>query len=149
MKNMILSAALLFSAAVHSAVAGVYPGNEKVVKTFNEVFKNARNVIWGSTRHFYTVSFSVASAKVHAMLDNKGNLVQTIRYYKEDGLPANIIYAIKKDHPHKDVFGVTEVSNKHGVVYKIVLRDEKSYVYVKANSSGDSEVIVEYQRGDK
>jgi len=149
MKNMILSAVLLFNVATNSTAANTYPENEKVIKTFNEVFKNARNVIWSGTAHFYKASFFVASVRVSAMLDNKGNLVQTIRYYKEEGLPINTLYATKKDYPHKDIFGVTEVSNKHGVVYKIVLRDEKSYTYINANSSGESEVVAKYKRGDK
>jgi hypothetical protein len=149
MKNMILSSALLFSVAVHSAVAGVYPGNEKVVKTFNEVFKNARNIIWSNTAHLYNVSFSIASVRASAILDNKGNLLQTVRYYNEDRLPATILYAIRKDYPRKDIFGVTEVSNKHGIIYRIVLKDEKSYMYIHANSYGESEVISKYKRGDK
>lgn len=149
MKNLILSAALLLTVAANAKPIDVYPENEKVVKTFNEVFKEANDVTWNNTGRFYEAFFTIASIKTRAMIDNKGNLIQTIRYYKENELPANVLYSVKKEYAGKDIFGVTEVSNKNGTNYRIILRDEKSYTHINANNIGDTEVVFEYKRGDK
>ncbi|MFT4093087.1 MAG: hypothetical protein QM640_05555 [Niabella sp.] len=149
MKNLILSAAVMFVLTISAAAAATEPSNAKVVKTFNEVFKAAHDVKWTTTGNYYMAFFTVDGIKIRAILDAKGNLVQTIRYYTENNLPANVLYHVKHDFPGKEVWGVTEVTNNNGVNYRIVLRDNKSYIHINANSLGESEIAKKYKRGDK
>ena len=148
MKNLILFAAVIFTLSAN-ATNPVDPANQKVMTTFTEVFKDAHNVSWSTTGKTYEAYFTDGAIKTRALLTNNGVLVQTVRYYGESELPANILYSVKKTFRGKEVYGVTEVTNKYGVNYRIVLRDAKHIVNINANSSGDTEVVSTYSRGDK
>lgn len=87
--------------------------------------------------------------KTRATIDAKGNLLQTIRYYKQDNLPASVLYNLKKDYKDYEIHGVTEVSNNNGVNYRIVLKNNKHYTYINANQAGDAELVAKYTRGDQ
>ena len=149
MKYLILSAAVIFVLAFNAAATTAEPVNEKVLKTFSQIFKEADNVSWTNTGTHFEAYFVVDDVKTRALLDEKGTLVQTIRYYKEDGLPSNVLYNIKKAHQGKEIWGVTEVANKNGVNYRVVLKDDKNYTHINANSTGDIETVKKYKRGDK
>lgn len=150
MRNLILSAAFMLFMVSNTSAGWVDPANEYVLKTFGQIFKEANNVSWTHTgNHFEAYFLGDNNIKTRALLDTKGNLVQTIRYYKEEDLPSNVLYAVKKEFRDKDIWGVTEVSNKNGVNYRIVLRDDKNYTHVNANSTGETEVVSKYKRGDK
>lgn len=149
MKNLILSAAMMLTLAFNAAAAIVEPVTEKAEKTFNQLFKDADDVKWTNTGNTYEAFFTSEGIKSRATIDAKGNLIQTIRYYSENNLPSNVLYAVKKEYKGKEVFGVTEVANKNGVNYRIVLKDDKSYTHINANSIGDTELVAKYKRGDK
>lgn len=146
MKNLILAAALLVT--MNSFAADKNPTvNEKVLKTFNQVFKDAENVKWNNVAKYSEASFNTGDIKTKAILDNDGNLVQTIRYYKQENLPANILYNVQKDYCH-EVWGVTEVSNVNGTLYNVVLKCKKFWYNVKADANGNVELAKKYRRGD-
>ncbi|MEE6187376.1 hypothetical protein [Niabella digestorum] len=147
MKALILSAVLFVSVAANAASINL-PDNEKVVKTFNELFKGASNVTWNNVGKQYEAFFTLASIKTRVTIDQKGRLVQTIRYYGESELPANILYNVKNQYLGKEIFGVTEISNKFGTQYQIVLKDNSHYIHLNANSNGDLELAGKYKRGD-
>src|SRR5690606_3937348 len=97
MKNLFLSAAIILTITLGTTASAAEPANPKVLKTFGEIFKMAYNVSWSeSGRHYEAYFVGDNNVKTRALLDAKGNLVQTIRYYKEDDLPSNVLYAIKK-----------------------------------------------------
>lgn len=147
MKTLILSAALLFSVAVNASNAN--PTNEKVTKTFNQIFSNAQNVNWSNTGKYFQAAFTAATIKTRAIFDAKGNLVQTIRYYGETELPSNVLYNVKKAFPGNEVFGVTEVSNQNGIQYNIVLRNDDQYTNITTDDSGEVIINNEFERADK
>ncbi|MFT4093322.1 MAG: hypothetical protein QM640_06755 [Niabella sp.] len=149
MKNLILSAAILISITAAAATPDTNPENEKVLKTFREVFKNPANAVWSNVGDYYEVFFTNASVKTRAKFDSNGSLIETVRYYKESELPANVLYHVKKAYPAKEVWGVTEVTNNNGVNYRIVLRDAKNYLHINANDAGETETVSKYKRGDK
>ena len=149
MKNLILSAAFILTLAFNAAAAPKEPVNEKVQHTFNQIFKEALDVKWSNIGNRFEAFFTSDGIKTRATLDVKGNLIQTIRYFGEDNLPANVLYGIKKEYRSKEIFGVTEVTNQLGVNYRIVLKDDKHYTHINANSKGETEVVSKYKRGDK
>lgn len=149
MKNLILSTAVILSLSFNAIASPTEPANEKVQNTFHQVFKQADNVNWYSTGNKYEAFFVMDNVKTHATIDSKGNLVQTVRYYTKENLPANIIYSVNKAYKDKTIFGVTEVSNHNGTNYRIVLKDENNYININANSQGETELVSKYIRGDK
>lgn len=149
MKTFFISAALLLTVAFNASANYADPANEKVIKTFKLLFKNAENVTWSNTENYYQANFTKSDISTRALFDGKGKLIQTIRYYKESHLPANVLYSVKKDYSGMEIWGVTEVSNDNGVNYRIVLRDREHYTHINANDAGDTEVVNEFNRGDK
>lgn len=149
MKTLILSAVLLFSVVLNASATNADPINEKVAKTFSQVFKNVTEVSWNSVGEFFEATFVKATVKTRALFNAKGNLVQTIRYYDESKLPANVLYNVKNDYSKMSIWGVTEVSNDNGITYRIILRDAKKYIHLNVNDAGDTEVVNQYKRGDK
>ncbi|MCH5686590.1 hypothetical protein LWM68_21435 [Niabella sp. W65] len=150
MKNLILSAAVLLTVSFSAAAAPVEPlVNEKAQKTFVTIFKDAADVTWSNAGDHYEAYFNNAGIKTRVTIDAKGNLLQTIRYYGENNLPATVRYAIKDNYKGKEVHGVTEVTNKNGTNYRIVLKDSKHYIHINANEAGDTALVSKYTRGDK
>lgn len=150
MKNLILSAATLLLITFSAAASPVEPlVSEKAQATFTSIFKSAVDVTWSETDNNAEAFFIVNDIKTRATFDTKGNLIQTIRYYNEDKLSSVVLAGVKSSFPGKEIHGVTEVSNKNGVNYRIILKDNKNYTHINANSTGDTEVVSKYTRGDK
>lgn len=150
MKNLILSAAVLLTISFTAAATTVEPVvNEKAQKTLTNVFKDADGVKWSRPDSNYEAYFENKGIKTRATIDDEGNLLQTIRYYDENNLPACILYQIKKGYKGKEVHGVTEVTHKNGVNYRIVLKDNKYYTQINANATGETELVSKCTRGDK
>ncbi|MBX2921706.1 MAG: hypothetical protein KF746_05915 [Chitinophagaceae bacterium] len=145
----IIFAAVIFLSTTASAASRINPVNEKVMKTFNEVFKNASAPAWNVSGDYYEASFVNASVKTRALFDSKGRLVQTIRYYTEIGLPSNVLYKVKRAYAEKEVCGVIETTNSSGINYSIILKDDKKYIHINADTKGETETVAEYVRGDK
>ena len=149
MKKIIFSAVILLSITATAAASTVYPANEKVMKTFNEIFKNANAPVWNIAGDYYEASFVNVSVKTRAWFDNKGRLVQTIRYYTESELPSNVLYKVKQTYAGKEVYGVIETANSSGINYRIILKDDKKYTHINTDTHGETETVAEYIRGDK
>ena len=121
--------------------------NLEVLTTFNLVFKDAQNIRWASTAHYDEAVFKNNGVQTRAIFDNEGHLLQTIRYYKEDKLPSNILYNIQKKYCF-DVWGVTEISNSEGTTYNVVLKCSKYWYSVKANTGGYVTLTSKRSRSD-
>ena len=150
MKNLILSAATLLTITFSAGALPVKPVvSEKTHETFSSIFKSAVNVTWSERENSAEAAFTVNEVKTRATFNTKGNLIQTVRYYKEDKLSPVVLAGVRSSFPGKEIHGVTEVSNKNGVNYRIVLKDNKHYTHINANSTGDTEVVSKYKRGDQ
>lgn len=150
MKKLILSAAVLLTVTFSSFAASTDPlVNEKAQKTFHETFKDADDLSWSNAGSNYEALFTIDGIKTRALIDAKGNLIQTIRYYGADKLSPVVLASIKSAYKGKDIFGITEVTNKNGVNYRIILKDSKHYTHINANSAGETELVKRYKRGDK
>lgn len=148
MKLFILAATLSLGLNAMAAATVNPTVNEKVLKTFKEVFSNARDVQWSSTADYNEASFRSGSVSTRAVIDNNGALIRTIRYYKENNLPANILYKIKKKYDGKEIYGITEVTNSEGTNYHIVVRDSRNIYSVTADHDGSVVQTAKYKRGD-
>jgi len=116
-----------------SVRAGV---NEKVLQSFHRVFSEASNVAWSEYADHFQASFKQNETIIKVSYDKDGNMLSSIRYYKEQNLPLNVLYKLKKKYGDKKIDIVTEVSNADGVAYFIQLEDQKGYTIVKTDDSG-------------
>ena len=144
-KNFLTTACIagFLSLSVFSARADV---SEKVLKSFHSVFSKASNIKWVEYPDHYYVSFNQNDIMVRASYDLAGNLLSSIRYYKEQYLPLNILCALKKSYASKVVDIVTEVSNQEGIVYFIQLKDDKGWTIVKSDGGVAFEVVDKFKK---
>ena len=105
--------------------------NEKVLKVFNETFKEAKNIEWHQWEDHYVVNFLKDAVRHNAVYDKEGNFLSLRRYYMEDKLPISILFKLKKKYKDKHIYGVTEVMDNDGVYYHITLEDKFSWWIVK------------------
>lgn len=120
--------------------------NEKVLKSFNETFTAAEDIKWEKYEKYYTVSFNQAGIQSKVNYDYSGNMLSSLRYYAPNLLPLNIYNRIKNTYSKKDMFGVTEVTFNNEVVYYVKLQDAKTWITLKIDGSGNSEVVEKYKK---
>ncbi|MCF3107460.1 hypothetical protein LL912_01580 [Niabella sp. CC-SYL272] len=123
--------------------------NEKVLKTFDMLFGKAENVTWSTTAANNEASFDLNDIKVRAVIDHNGQLIRTIRYYRENHLPAAIRYSLKKKFENKEIRSVSELSANDEVTYHVTLMDEKYLVNAVVNSTGQVIESKRYIRADR
>lgn len=120
--------------------------SEKVLKSFNETFSSAQDIKWEKYESYYTVSFNQAGIQSKVNYDHSGTMLSSLRYYEPKLLPLNIYNRIKKNYSKKEMFGVTEVTFNNDVVYYVKLQDDKSWITVKIDGVGNSEVVEKYKK---
>ena len=140
---LIFAVAAVLVGATTRANAAV---NQKVLTSFKSVFVHASNVNWYEYSDHFQASFNQDGMMIKVSYDKEGNLLNSIRYYKEQQLPLNILYRVKKKYADKKVDIVTEVSNADGTVFFIQLEDAKSFTIVKTDSSGEMTVTDSFNK---
>jgi hypothetical protein len=145
MKKLIFAIAMLFGSA--TMFAATPPDvNKKVLKAFEETFKDPKDVSWHEYENFYEVDFNQDEIKTEVRYDSDGNILGTTRYYFEKELPPYIISVLKKKYPERSVFGVTEIYTQTDLTYYVTMEDGKNWYTVKANSMGSLEQIDKYKK---
>jgi len=133
-KLMFAIAMLLGTTAIFAATAPEV--NEKVLKAFEETFKNPKDVSWHEFTNYYEVDFNQDAIKTVVRYDTDGNIIGTTRYYFENQLPPYITSKLIKKYPDRSVYGVTEIYSESDLTYYITMQDQKNWYTVKANPLG-------------
>jgi hypothetical protein len=120
--------------------------SEKVLRSFKETFPNAQNVSWQSLTEKYVANFQQMGIRVIVNYDMEGKILSATRYYTEENLPINIICKLKGKYPSKKIYGVTEESTDGNVDYYVKLEDETTWVTVKCDTEGNTEVVEKYKK---
>ena len=120
--------------------------NEKVLKSFRETFTLAEEVKWEEYNNYYTVSFVHGGIQSKVNYDKEGSTLSSIRYYAPQLLPLNIFNRLKRDYQNKTLYGVTEVTSGTDVTYFIKLSDEKNWVTIRVDASGNAQVYEKYKK---
>ena len=142
----ILLAALILGFGLRSLAANPVNVNEKVLKAFNKTFVNVSDIIWSEAGDYYYVNFKQNEVVVRATYDKQGNMVNSLRYYKEDQLPILILSKVKNRFSDKSIYAITEETNESGVHYHITLQDEKHWVMIISDSYGNISVDKKYDK---
>jgi uncharacterized protein YjiK len=120
--------------------------NEKVLKSFKETFTTAEEVKWEEFETYYTVSFVHSGIRSKVNYDKDGNMLSSIRYYAPQMLPLNIYGKMRRDYPSKSLYGVTEVTFGSEVSYFIKMEDDKNWITVKIDATGNAQVHEKYKK---
>lgn len=133
LSKIILTVAIALLGTFHVTAAP----SESLLQLFNRTFPDAKYVRWAEKEGFYIVSFTRNDTQCRIWYDNEGSLVYSLRYCQETELPMKVLLAVKKRYHDKHIDGVTELTNKSGVTYELVLSDEKKWYVVNATAYGD------------
>jgi hypothetical protein len=146
MKKIIFGLAILLASA--TIFAAVPPNvNQKVLKAFEETFKDPKDVVWHEYDNFYEVDFKQDEIKTLVRYDADGNITGTTRYYFERELPPHVISKLKKKYPERSVYGVTEIyTEASDLTYYITMEDEKNWYTVKSNALGMLEQTEKFKK---
>ncbi len=143
MKTIIICLAMLFAG---SAYAG--PDTYKtVLKNFNETFPEAQNIKWYNGTNYYEVSFIDKTIPERVYYDQDGKVIRTIRYYDETKLNPFISQKIKEKFRNKSIKSITELQEDDGILYQVILQDNKHLYVVNCNSSGEMYLQHKYIKG--
>lgn len=147
MKKLIFGFALLLGSA--TLFAATPPEvNEKVLKAFQETFKDPKDVNWHEYPNYYEVDFKQDEIKTQVRYDADGNITGTTRYYFERQLPPHIISNLKKKYPQRSVYGVTEIYSENDLQYYITMEDEKNWYTIKSNPLGNLEQTEKFKKAE-
>lgn len=124
-----------------SAFAATPPLDEQISKQFKETFPTALNANWYEYETFYEVLFENNQVPCRVKYDLKGNIISVRRDYYEKDLSLFIVAKVKEKYPGKKIFGITEVTSDEGVFYTIILEDEKNWITLSSNDSGDMHLV--------
>ena len=140
----ILLAAIVFASSF-TAMATDDP-SEKVLDAFNKTFPNVKEVAWTENDQSYEVKFKQNEILSRVTYDKQGNILKTLRYYYEQGLPLLVLSKVKNKFSDKKIFGVTEESSDEGTFYHIILEDEKHWINITADGYGSIKVDKKYNK---
>ena len=136
----------LVSGCLLTAASFAYDPNTKVLKAFSETFATAQNVKWQEFANYYSVSFLYSGGLSKINYDKEGIILGSTRYYDPSALPLNIFTKLKRENPRQELFGVTEITVGDDMVYFVKMEDAKSWITLKVDSSGDSQVYEKYRK---
>jgi len=146
MKKILLSAVML--ALVSAGFANNPPVvNEKVLESFKKTFNTQQEVTWYENESSFEARFSSDGIRTIVWYNKKGELLLTHRNYDASKLPPMILSKLSDELPEQRIQGVTEITNKTGMLYYITLEGEKSWMKIKADVHGDYEVYEKFRKG--
>lgn len=140
---------LAFVATTATAFARTSGVNEKVLKQFQETFKDAKEVVWKEYDAFYEVDFKLSTSQMTVRYDADGNVLRYLRYYSGNQLPTLILLKLKNQYPGRTVFGITEFFNDNELNYLVTMKDDKHWYTVKSDTQGNLQQTEKFNRGDK
>ena len=143
-KLLIVFSSMLLSAGLFANAPDV---NDRVLKIFKTTFAKAVEVKWQEHADYYTVHFIHSGIRTKINYDKEGNILGSLRYYSPELLPLNIVAKLKSAYPKKTLYGVTEVTSGNEVVYYVKIEDAKTWMTIKLDNHGNSEVYEKYRKG--
>src|SRR6478672_853498 len=146
MKKILLTLVIL--ASVSFAYANP-PVSEKVLKIFSNTFPGVENAKWYEYETYYEAYFDKDDIKCRVRFDLDGKVMNTIRYYGEKTVCPFLKAKIAQKYPGKKIFGVTEVNNEDELTYNFVLEDEKNWLHVKSDGTGQMQVTDKFKKADQ
>jgi len=111
---------------------------EKVLKVFRDAFPEVKEPTWYNFDTYYEVYFTNPdNSSCRIDYNPEGIVLSTTRYYTSQNLSPAIRAKVNEKYPGKKIFGITEVSNNENVTYHIVLEDDKNWLTVQSDATGN------------
>lgn len=143
MKRILICVAMLLTLSASATPTTI---NENVIKRFKELFPQAQSARWYEGDTYYQVSFEEKGIIYKFFYDLDGKVTSTFRYYDEKKLCPFIASKIKEKYGNKSIKGITEIHDDSGLVYQVILQDEKNWFVINCDEAGNMVVKNKYKR---
>lgn len=138
MKKIIFACLAGFISATSAFAVPASIVTEKVLKVFHNAFPEVKQPAWYTFDNYYEVYFTNAdNSSCRIDYNPDGIVLSTIRYYPSQNLSPAIRAKVFEKYPGKKIFGITEVSNSEMVTYHIVLEDDKYWLTIQSDATGN------------
>lgn len=137
----ILTAALFVAATAFSASAKD-DINARAIASFNQAFKDAKNVVWTETANTTQVAFDWNNQHIKVFYNADGEQSAILKTVSIEQMPTMVQLKVQnyaKDYIVTDAMELN--STNDGLSYYVSLKSDKRDMIVKLNSSGDASVI--------
>ena len=125
-----------------NALSSIHP---RAVEEFQRSFRDVTGEKWAKTSDGYFASFTKDSVQTRVDYNRKGRWLETIRYYGEKKLPADVSNSIKKSYNNYSILGATEVSFDNDPVYMVYIQNE-SHIKIIGVYQGDMTEVESHKR---
>ncbi|HZH64587.1 MAG TPA: hypothetical protein VEY10_06800 [Flavisolibacter sp.] len=122
------------------------PVSEKVLKVFTELFPSVQDAKWYTFDTYYQVYFDKDDIKCRIKYDFDGKIISTTRYYGEKTVCPFLKAKLAQKFSGKKIFGVTEITSEDEMIYEFVLEDDKSWLKVKSDATGQMQVADKFNK---
>jgi len=138
MKRIIFACLAVFVATTAAIAAPASVVTEKVLKVFHDAFPEVTKPTWYNFDNYYEVYFTNPdNSSCRIDYSPEGIVLSTTRYYTSQNLAPAIRAKVNEKYPGKKIFGITEVSNNETLTYHIVLEDDKYWLTVQSDATGN------------
>ena len=141
MKKILFVACLAFSAFISYAAP-----TEKALASFNRCFPDAKDVQWVDDHESYMVYFARENEKFRLWYNKDGVVIKSIKYYGKDGLPVFLRSRVEDKYKDKKIYGITEVTTDAGVLYQLILEDDKRWYHVNSDATGNMSIVEKFHK---
>lgn len=139
MKNLLsILSVLLFSSFAFAQSISEKEVPNSVKAAFSKKFPNQKNVKWEKEKENYEASFSMGKTEHAAVIDSKGNLLETEEEISVKELPADAVAYIQKNYSGKKIKEAAKITDAKGIVTfeaEVASKDlifEKTGIYIKS-----------------
>jgi len=116
----------------------------RVLKAFNNEYKNTANVTWFTVNKEYIALFDWNGLKAHAVLGKKGQTVYSVRSESEKNLPTDARNVIKSNYVDYTIGNVSEVNSEGHNTFIVNLENNDNLIIVRVEN-GILEEVAHYQ----
>lgn len=119
---VILASATTTSYAADKKPASKLTANEKVMKDFNQQFKNGTTPVIYSSEYGFIVSSEANGNKITSAYNKKGNWTYTIERFGSGNFVADIVDVVKADYDNFSITGMEKIDQSgYNTVYIVHL----------------------------
>lgn len=121
---------------IFSVMANAEPA-PAILGHFKELYPNARKISWARYNDLDEVYFLNENIQIRMLFDSNGHIIQTLRYYFANELPAHISFKLKEKYFDKEITSVTEMWNEvSGTFYFVNIENAETLLEATVDPSG-------------
>lgn len=136
MKPLFILLTVLSSFFAKNSLAADHISPE-AVKSFEQTFTNASNIVWTVKPDFYKVDFILNTQAITAFYNTEGKLTAVTRNITSFQLPLVLQTEIRKEYANYWITDLFELSNDNGTAYYLTVENADNKIVLKSVSNAE------------